>query len=82
MLIFLGKSSRCLGVGHRADDRETEFVRRSRAEREISSVARLRVGVEQLVAPNRLNHIGCAGDKMINRVGVVLAPKRVWVGPE
>ena len=48
--VFRGQSPRLLGVGHRADDREREFVGRAGPDRGIGAAAPLSVGVEQFVA--------------------------------
>ena len=69
-------------VGQRADDGEVERVRRVRPERHEAAAARLAVGVEQLVAADRLDRIRRAGDQMVDRVRVALAPERGRVRAE
>ena len=69
-------------IGQRADDGEAEAGRRAGAQRDVPAAARLPVGVEQLVAADRLDRVGRAGDQMIDRVGIALAPEPVRVGPE
>ena len=77
MLKFGGKLFRRFGIGHRTNDGEAELAHRPRAQRQIGPVPGLPIGVEQLVAANRFEGLGGAGDQMVDRVGVALAPHRV-----
>ena len=85
MPIFPGKFFRRGWIGHRTGDGETEFVHGPCAKSHIAPMgvmSRLPIKVEQFVATDRLDRIRRAGREMIDGVGIMLAPKRLWVGAE
>ena len=73
--VFRRPSARLLRIGHRADDREREFVRRARPDRGICAAAALAVGVEQFVAADRLDAPGRARHQMIDGLRDISDPR-------
>src|ERR1700733_1539753 len=71
-----------LWVGHRAHDREHEFIRRLCADRDISAAAALSVGVEQFVAAYGFDSSRRAGHQTVEGFGILLAPAIVEIRPE
>ena len=80
--VFCRQRLGLLRVGHRAHDREREFVRRPRAHRGISAAAALAVGIQQFVAADGLDPPGRAGHEMIDGFGILLAPAVIEIRPE
>src|SRR6185437_15170395 len=70
------------GVGHGAHDREDEFIRRARANRNVGAAATLAVGVKQFVASYGFDAPGRARDKKIEGLWILLAPAILWIGAE
>ena len=73
---------RRLGVGHRADDGEAQPGRLAGQHRDMGAAARPAVGIEQLVAADRLDGIRRVDDQMVHGVGIALSPKRCRVRAE
>ena len=70
-------------IGHRAGDGEAKATSSGGVRSAtIGAAAGSAVGVEQLVAADRLDGVGRAGDEMVDGLGIALAPEPVRVGAE
>ena len=80
--VFLGQCARLLRIGHRSDNRKSEFLRRARPDRDVRAASAMSVHVEQFVAADRLDAPRRARHQMIDGQRVFLTPNMVGVRPE
>ena len=67
-------------VPQRPHDRKTKLARRSGLQGHIGATARASIGVQQFIAANLLDRIGCADNEMIHGLRIALTPQCIWVG--